>query len=142
MINTNYGEVQAAYGALVNISRQNLQIRLAAALKWKRILGVLRPLVAQADEQRDELIERFAQKDEDGKPLRGDQPDTIRLADTEGFSAAMREMAETALQVGSDKVKLADFGDPDALVGSNLVALLFELGPFFENEPESEPEGA
>ena len=144
MINTNYGEVQAAYGALVNISRQNLQIRLAAALKWKRILGVLRPLVTQMEEQQAELVDRFAQKDENGKPVQGDQPGTVRLADVQGFQKATQELIGVEVTVGSDFVKAADFGASEAVVSSRLVELLGELGPFFEdNAPAAEgPEAA
>lgn len=133
MIDTTYGEVRAAFAALTGLSRQGLQIPLAAALKWRRILGVLRPLVEQMEEQKAELIDQFTEKDADGKAVKGDQPDTVRLNDVEGFKKALQEMSETALQVGCDKVLPTDFGATDGIVSSSVVELLAELGPFFED---------
>lgn len=139
MIETNYGEVHQAYAALAEITREKLQIPLAAALKWKRILGVLKPLVAQMEEQQQEFLEKFAQKDEDGKPVQGDQPGTVRLADVAGFQKALQELSEVPVKVGSDLVKPDDFGAGETTVSSRLVDLLGKLGPFFEeNAPAAE----
>jgi hypothetical protein len=132
VIDTTYGEVRGAYIALTALSREGLQIPLAAALKWKRILGVLRPLVQQSDEQQNELVDKFAKKDDTGKAVEGDHPGTVQLKDTEGFKAAIEEMLAAAVQVGCDRVQAADFGPGDGLVSSRVVELLGGLGPFFE----------
>ena len=139
MITTTYGQVSRAYAALTEITHEGLQIPLAAALKWKRILGVLRPLVTQMEEQQAELVDRFAQKDENGKPVQGDQPGTVRLADVAGFQKALQELSEVPVKVGSDLVKPDDFGAGETTVSSRLVDLLGKLGPFFEeNAPAAE----
>ena len=144
MITTTYGQVSRAYAALTEITHEGLQIPLAAALRWKRILGVLKPLVAQMEEQQGELVDKFALKGEDGKPVQGDQPGTVRLADVQGFQKATQELIGVEVTVGSDFVKAADFGASEAVVSSRLVELLGELGPFFEdNAPAAEgPEAA
>lgn len=139
MIKTTYGQVRRAYGALTEISREGLQIPLAAALKWKRILGILKPLVAQMEEQQQEFLEKFAQKDENGKLMQGDQPGTVRLADVQGFQQALEELNEVAVTVGSDLVKPDDFGAGEGTVSSRLVELLGELGPFFDDAPPAQP---
>lgn len=139
MITTNYGQVRRAYGALTEISREGLQIPLAAALRWKRILGVIKPLVLQMEEQQSELVDKFSLKGEDGKTIPGDQPGTVRLADVEGFQKAIQELSEVAVTVGSDLVKPDDFGAGEGTVSSRLVELLGELGPFFDDAPPAPP---
>lgn len=133
MIETTYGQVSRAYTALTEITREGVQIPLSAALRWKRILGALKPLVAQMEEQHAELVGKFALKDENGKPVQGDQPGTVRLADVQGFQKAIQELGEVAVKVGSDLVKPDDFGAVEGTVNSRIVELLGELGPFFDD---------
>lgn len=133
MIDATYGEVRSAYVALGALSREGLKIPLATALKWKRIRGVLAPLVEQSDEMLGELVREHAEKDEHGESVKGDQPGTVRLADPAAYSKAVAEALGVAVTVGCDVVSAADFGAADALVSSRLVDLLGELGPFFDD---------
>ena len=138
MINTTYGEVRQAYAAITTLTRAELQIPLAAALRWKRVIGVLRPLVEQASEMQDELLREHAEKDAAGEMVAGDQPGTVRLRDMRAYSAALRELNDVPVTVGCDTVREADFGAGDALVGSGLVASIIDLGPFFEEAPHEQ----
>lgn len=136
MITTNYGELRTAYVALVNLSREGLKIPLSAVLKWKRIRGVMQPLVEQFDEMSAELVREYSEKDAEGKPIQGDQPGTVRIADVAGYNKAIQEALETEVTVGCDYVTAADFGEPDVLVSSTLAEHLANLGPFFKDEGE------
>lgn len=133
MIDTTYGEVRTAYEALRGLTREGLQVPLRVALKWRRILGNLRVLVEQMEEQQIELINQYAEKDAEGKAVAGDQPGTVRLADVPGFNKAIKEMNTAAVQVGCERVTLADLGSEDSTVNSRVTELLEGLGPFFED---------
>lgn len=122
-IQTNYGQVRAAYIALTSLSREGLQIKLAAALRWKRILGVLRPLLEQMEEQQRELEAAHS------KPAKGKKDETE--LDMPAFNTAIAELFAVPCEVGSDLVLAADFGAADGIVSSKLAALLMDLGPFF-----------
>lgn len=139
MTNTNYGEVRSAYLALRDLSQQGLQIPLEAALRWKRILGVLRPLVEQLEELQQQTLDQFSMRDEEGKAVQGDQPGTVRLSDPRAFEMALRQMSETTLEVGADKVLVSDFGDTEAMVSSGVVVLLAQLGPFLDEGEDATP---
>ena len=139
MITTNYDELRTAYIALVNLSREGLKIPLSAVLKWKRIRGVMQPLVEQFDETSAELVREYSEKDADGKPVQGDQPGTVKIADVAAYNKAITEALETEVTVGCDLVTAADFGEPDALVSSAIIEHLAGLGPFFHDE---EPDDA
>lgn len=136
MIETNYGEVRQAYISLTTLSREKMQITLGAALKWKRILGVLRPLVEQMEELQTEALHQYAEIGADGQPVKGEALGTVRLADVEGYSKAVQEMLATPVQVGSDLVEASDFGEMEKVVDSNLVERLVELGPLFRDATE------
>ncbi len=136
MITTNYGELRTAYFALVNLSREGLKVPLATVLKWKRMRGVMQPLVEQFDETSADLVREYSEKDADGKPVAGDQPGTVRIADVPGYNKAMVEALDAQVQVGCDLVTAADFGDPGALVSSTLAEHLAGLGPFFKDGGE------
>ena len=132
MIVTTYGQMRQAYGALLALTREGVQIKLTAALRWKRILGVLRPLVEQMEEQQRETLDKFTERDADGKPVTGEQPGTVRVTDMAAFTAAIQEIVSTPLQVGCDLVLAGDFGDGDAMVSAGLTQQLVDLGPFFD----------
>lgn len=132
MIDTTYGEVQQAYNALTALSREGLEVRLAVALKWKRILGLLKPLVQQMDELVNEVLEKHAARDENGKMVEGERPGTVRVADVRAYNEAVSEILKTPVQVGSDQVETADFGDGEKLVSSSLAMSLGDLGAFFK----------
>ncbi len=136
MITTNYGELRTAYVALVNLSREGLRVPLAAVLKWKRIRGVMQPLIEQLDDTLADLVREYGEKDADGKPVPGDQPGTVRIADVAGYNRAMTEALAAQVQVGCDLVAAEDFGDPAALVSSTLAEHLAGLGPFFKDGGE------
>ncbi len=132
MIDTTYGDVTRAYGALTALSRQGMQLQFAVVLKWKRILGVLRPLVQQAEELQQELLEVHAKRDDDSKPIVNEQTGAVKLTNAVAYNKAVTEMLRTPVTVGSDLVAAADFGDQAAQVNSNVAELLMELGPFCE----------
>lgn len=131
---TTYGELRTAYMALIALTREGLKIPLAAALKWKRIRGVMEPLVQQFDEIQAELVREHQKLDADGKPVAGDQPGSVRIADPAAYNAAITEALESPLTVGCDLVTPADFGDPAGLVSSTLADYLMALGPFFRDD--------
>lgn len=131
-IKATYGEVRQAYGALMGMSREDLKIKLAVVLKWKRTLGVLRPLVEQAEELITELVKEHTLKDENGKPVEGAQPGTVKIADVQAYNDAISEILKTPVEVGCDMVEAGDFGDGEALVSSSLAQTLDALGPFFK----------
>lgn len=133
MITTDYGTLRAAYVALVNLSREGLKVPLSAVLKWKRIRGVMHPLVEQLDETLADLVREYSEKDGDGQPVQGDQPGTVRIADVAGYNKAVTEALDAQVQVGCDLLTAADFGDPATLVSSTLAEHLAALGPFFND---------
>ena len=139
MITTTYGELRTAYVALVSLSREGVKVPLSAALRWKRIRGVMQPLVQQFDETQQELVNEYGEKGADGKPVEGDRPGTVKIADVAGYNKAITEALGTEVTVGCDMVLAADFGEPDALVSSAIIEHLAGLGPFFHDE---EPDDA
>jgi len=133
-IKTTYGEVRQAYAALAAMARDDLRVRFGAALKWKRMLGVLRPLVEGLEELIGEVIKEHAVKDEAGEVVEGDRAGTVRIADVGAYNRAINEILKTPVEVGCDQVEAADFGDSDTLVRSSLAQHLDDLGPFFKEE--------
>ena len=95
-------------------------------------MGVLRPLVEGLEELIGDVIKEHAVKDENDKPIEGDQPGTVKIADVGAYNDALTEILKTPLEVGSDQVEAADFGDSDTLVSSSLAQRLDDLGPFFK----------
>ena len=132
MIQTTYGEIRQAYGALMALSRDDMKVRFAVALKWKRMLGVMRPLVEGAEELIGDVITELAVKDDEGKPVEGERPGTVKIGDVSAYNDAINEVLKTSVEVGCDVVEAADFGDGDALVSSSLAQRLDDLGPFFK----------
>lgn len=132
MINTTYGQVRQAHAALSSLSREDLKVKFAVVLKWKRIAGVMRPLVEQLDELVNDLLKEYAVKDEDGKMVEGDRPGTVKIGDVYAYNEAITEILKTTVDVGCEQVEAADFGDGDTVVSSTLAQRLMELGPFFK----------
>lgn len=132
MIETTYGEARNAYQALSAIMEMDIRIPIKASLRWKRIMGLLRPFVDQFGELEQEIQLRYVEKDEDGRPIEV-SPGQVRIAQEhiEAYVADIREAAEEKIKVGSDQVLAADFGEGE--VPAKLVRLLLLLGPFLED---------
>lgn len=133
MIETTYGAVRNAYAALTALSQQNISIPLGAALRWRRILGVLRPLVEQSAELEREIGQRHLAKGDDGKPIQIGEG-RYQIADPDAYMADMRTMEHEPVTVGSDYVLVADFGEAATVVQSSMVGLLEALGPWLKEE--------
>jgi hypothetical protein len=133
VIETTYGAVRNAYAALGALSQQNISIPLGAALRWRRILGVLRPLVEQSAELEREIGQRHLAKGDDGKPIPLGEG-RYQIADPDAYMTDMRVMEKEPVTVGSDYVLVADFGETATVVQSSMVGLLEALGPWLKEE--------
>ncbi len=131
MIETTYGEVNNAYAALTALSQQNISMQLGAVLRWKRILGVLKPLVEQALELEQEIGQKYLAKDDDGNPIEVGEG-RYKIADQAAYVAEMQALQKEPVAVGSDYVYVADFGADDTKVQSTLVNMLTALGPWLK----------
>ena len=136
-IETTYGQARSAYAAIMALSRMNLQIPLSAALRWKRIAGLLRPLEEQAAELEREIGDRYMERDAAGQPKPDPmgrlqvQPDKIAA-----YNKEIAAVGKEPITVGSDLVKITDLGaDMEGTIGSSVVGYLEMLGPFLEDTP-------
>lgn len=140
MIETTYGQARTAYAALGALTRMNLQIPLSAALRWKRIAGVLKPIEDQAAELEKEIGDRYMERGPDGKP-KADEFGRVRVDPKlrQEWNKAIDAVSAEPVTVGADLVKVSDLGsDMSAPIGSQIVGLLEALGPFLlEDTPAS-----
>lgn len=131
-IEASYGQIRAAVLALHALGNQPLGVDekgntavlvlpFRCALKIKRMLGLLKPLLAQAEELEAGIYERAGLKEGDSIP------------------PAVRKMAGALYQeeceVGSETLSAADLGiGNDDRVPAALALVLADLGPFWTDE--------
>ncbi len=113
------GELYEASAALQVLATKEVPIK--SALKVRRLARAVRDHVTDANAEREKLIDKYGQKDEDGQLAR--EGDTIRLASPEEFQAAWTALLAETVEI-EDKLVLhvADLGDsiqiePGVLLG-------------------------
>ena len=119
-------EVQGTLGTLMALTGKKLPIKLSFAIKCN--IDELAKWSQKLDEQRIELCDRYAKKDEDGKPTI--ENGQYILDDAEGFQSEFAElMAETIdieVRTVSDTI-MDTLDDPryDALSVGELAGIQF-----------------
>ena len=113
------GELYEASAALQVLATK--EVPLSGALRVRRLARAVRDHVTDANAEREKLIDKYGQKDEDGQLAR--EGDTIRLAFPQEFQSAWGELLAENVEI-EDKLVLhvADLGDsiqiePGVLLG-------------------------
>lgn len=104
----------------------SLKLPPKTALKVKKLHRTVSAHTEDVDAVRKEIVERYAEKDENGKPKPGDKVDgneTVRIAPDkmEEFKAAMKELGEQEFEVPVT-LTLEEFG-PDPIAPNVLILL-------------------
>jgi hypothetical protein len=131
-IETTYSKVHAAYVSLLTLVQGRIgsptgdgdgykpTLPLTTILRYKRIMGLLKPFAADYEELRSELFEKFAYSGSGymSKELR---EELRKLAD------------EPVPAIGSDLVSTEDFGSADKLPVA-MIGFFMDLGPFLKED--------
>ncbi len=121
------GELYEAQAALAALADKEVPIRVA--LRIRRLARVVNEHVADANAERDRLIERYGQRGEDGQLVR--EGNSIRLAYPLEFQAAHNELMATEIELDDRLVlHVADLGNNLAIEPRVLIG----LGPLLEEE--------
>ncbi len=131
MISTTYGDIRNAVAAINALTQLDLKIKFETVLRWKRILGLLKPLLEQFEELEQEVGQKHMLLDKETGAAIEESPGRYKVKDPLAYNREMKELRQVPLEVGSDQVKLTDFRQ-DEDVQSALVNILFALGPFLQ----------
>lgn len=126
-VETTYGKVHAAYAALLGLVQGRVgtddgwkpQLPLTTILRYKRIMGVLRPLAVDYEEMRGELFEKV------GYEGVGPVPKSVR--------EELRRITDESVTVGVDTINTSDFGNTDKLPVS-MIGFFMDVEPFLKED--------
>lgn len=120
------GELYEAHAALGQLAAKELPIK--SALKVRRLARAVAEHVTDANAERDKLIDKYGQKDEQGHLVHG-EGNTIQLAFPAEFQAAWNELLSASVEI-DDKLRLAesDLGDDGSIAANVLIGLGELLG--------------
>jgi len=89
----------------------NIDLPIAISFKLSRITKEIDPIIISIEESRKKLIDKYAQKDEDGGFVKStDNPDSVTLLDPAGFQKDLLELLEIEVEVKVDTISLSEFG--------------------------------
>lgn len=112
----------------MRLGDKRLPVKISYAIH--KNAAAIEPILKAYDETRKSLIEQYAEKGEDGKPIIEDNKVTI--GEPEAFNADMAELLDEETEVEIHKVSIAEFDkldDPkfDALTVSEMSILNFMI---------------
>lgn len=112
----------------VTLGGKHLPVKISYAIH--KNAAAIEPALKAYDEVRKSLVEQYAEKDEDGKPIIEDGKYTIK--DVEAFNADMTDLLAEETEVAIHTVKIDEFDkldDPkfDALTVSEMAILNFMI---------------
>lgn len=117
-------EIESIYYALKTVKDKRLPVKvgLAVGRNLKKATEVCRDIW----DKRNELIDRYAEKDEDGENVKTEQG--IALADVESFTSEVNDLMSADITIEFDKVTMEDIEKCDteqfdSLTGEEATAL-------------------
>ncbi len=102
-------QIADSFPALQALAVKELPIQVS--FKIGRNLRKVSEAHKDYEASRATLIDKYAQKGEDGSPLPGDVPNTIKLKDGPAFNKESGELMAVSVSIDVITVTLADFGD-------------------------------
>ena len=132
-----YRDVRKAWFALSALAQGNLRdgdktyspkLKMATNLKIKRMMGVMKPLVEQVQEEEKAILAKYPEWEKNPNDVPQEMDDELG------------EVYDAPCSVGCDRLNEADFDSVDT-APSVLIGVLVDLGVFFDDEePAEEPE--
>lgn len=111
-----------------NIASKNLPVKLAYAIAAN--IEAVKPALEAYNRQRTDLIEKYAKKDEEGKPIA--ENGNYVFDDPEGWSSGISELLEAEAEISAttvpvDLLEKCDTEDFDSLNVADLSAINFMI---------------
>lgn len=99
------GEIQKIYVGLNGILGKRIPMKVGFIIN--RNLKKMQPIIEDLDRVRNEAIEKYAEYDEEGKPLAVENGG-IRIKDVEGFTSTINDVLDSDIDIEFDKFSMED----------------------------------
>ncbi|HLS02996.1 MAG TPA: hypothetical protein VK054_13650 [Beutenbergiaceae bacterium] len=127
--------IQAAHAVLQQIGEQE-EVPVRGRYRIYQLSREFMQVLEAADQLRDQLLEEFAEKDQDGQPKYISTEDggvEVTLTDPVAFRERIAELMSTEEEVEGQPLRASELGEAIAKISP---AQLVTLGPFFEWDEE------
>ena len=99
-------DVRQTYDAIQGIMNKKLPIRMAFAIQKNAKL--FREIVEFADNRQNEIVQKYAKRDESGKYVMTEDGEGVMIEDQESFIDEMDELAKTDMPLEFLKIAMSD----------------------------------
>lgn len=103
--------MQVAIPALSEILKVKLPAQTALGLK--RTVRSIHDALKDYEETRQKLVLDFAEKDENGDQVPGDEPNTIKIADMPKFVEEMNALTNAEVEIAAKTIPISAFGSAE-----------------------------
>lgn len=104
-MNLTYETIIAIFKQAQATQFNSWDLPMSLSLQLSRVFGKLTKEAEVFEKERMKLVERYAEKDEDGN-VKQDESGNAVLTDYDGFASEYREMLEEEIDVGFEPLKI------------------------------------